>query len=172
MAPKRPRHAEVIRMAVLCAAVSLLSYFAGSAFTANFHGASASMGGLWSLISAMVVLQASPGTTSSSAWLRVLGTLIGAIIAAAYLSVRPFGVVAMAVCVGLTVLLCQEAGIPDHARLAAITVALIMVISSIHPTIPPVINSALRFGESCIGTVIAVAAGAIWPHRVSSGETG
>jgi uncharacterized membrane protein YccC len=141
----------------------LASYACGSYFTGLFHGASARIGGLWSMVSGIVVLQATRRTTWSSAWLRVLGTLIGSVIGAVYLSLLPFSAIGMAVCIFGTVLLCHAARIPDHARLAALTVAVIIVLSSINQALSPILNAALRFAESCIGTALAVLAVLMWP---------
>jgi uncharacterized membrane protein YccC len=146
------------------ALVSLASYLCGFYFTSLFHRPSAQMGGLWALISGIIVLQSTWGSTLSSAWLRVIGTLIGSIISAAYLSLLPFNAFGMAACIFATVLVCYAAGIPDSVRLAAVTVALIMVISSIDSTVSPITNAALRFGESCLGTAMAVLAVEIWPQ--------
>jgi uncharacterized membrane protein YccC len=138
--------------------VALASYACGSYVTGLFHGASARLGGLWSLVSGVVVLQATRGTTMSSAWLRVLGTFVGSVIGAAYLSVLPFSTVGMGACIFGTVLLCHVARIPDHARLASLTVAVVMVLASTNPGSSPVLGGALRFVESCIGTALAVLA--------------
>jgi len=62
----------------------------------------------------------------------------------------------MAVSVGVTVLLCRVIGVPDNGRLAAITVAIVMVVSNNDPTSSPISNAALRFIESCFGAGIAV----------------
>lgn len=115
------------------------------------------------MVSAIVVLQATTRDTWKSAVLRILGTLIGATVAGFYLCFFFFNVVGMAISVGLTVLLCQMVEVPDHGRLAAITVALIMVISSGNPELSPLANSALRFIESAIGAGIAVLAVLLWP---------
>jgi uncharacterized membrane protein YgaE (UPF0421/DUF939 family) len=93
------------------------------------------LGGLWALISGIVVLQATRRETWASAWLRVLGTFVGAVISSIYLPFLPFNPLGMALTVGVTVLLCQTIGTPDHARLAAFTVAVIMVISTLHPEV-------------------------------------
>ena len=154
---------DAARVATQSALVSLVSYWCGFYFTSFFHGALASIGGLWSVISGLVVLQATRRNTWSSAWLRILGTLVGAIVSAAYLSWLPFTALGMAASILVTVLLCHAARIPDHARLAAITVAVIMVLSSLNPTLSPILSAALRFTESCIGTAIAVLAVVIWP---------
>ena len=115
------------------------------------------------MVSGIVVLQATRRTTWSSAWLRVLGTLIGSIIGAVYLLLLPFSAIGMAVCIFGTVLLCHAARIPDHARLAALTVAVIIVLSSVNQALSPILNAALRFAESCIGTALAVLAVLMWP---------
>ena len=153
---------DAARVALQSALASLVSYWCGFYFTSFFHGASASLGGLWSLISGLVVLQATRRNTWSSAWLRILGTLVGAIISAAYLSLLPFTALGMAASMLVTILLCHAARIPDHARLAALTVAVIMVLSSENPTLNPVLSAALRFTESCIGTAIAVLTVVMW----------
>jgi uncharacterized membrane protein YccC len=150
--------------ALQIALVSLASYLCGFYFSSLFHLPSAGMGGLWALISAVVVLQSTWRSTLSSAWLRVLGTLIGSIISAAYLSLLPFNPFGMAACIFATVLVCHAAGMPDPARLAAITVALIMVVSSVDSTVSPVTNAALRFSESCLGIAMAVLAVEVWPR--------
>jgi hypothetical protein len=57
----------------------------------------------------------------------------------------------------------QMVGVPDHGRLAAITVALVMVISSGNSELSPFANAALRFIESVIGAGKAVLAVLLWP---------
>lgn len=142
------------RTAIVC----LAAYMAGASFTALFHAGSAILGGVWSVVSAIVVLQATLEDTRGSALLRVLGTLIGAVVAALYLALFRFDPVGMAVCVGLTVLLCQVCGVPDHARLAAVTVVIVLAVSVAYPDVRPALNALLRFVESCIGAGIATLA--------------
>lgn len=148
---------SALRVAAENALVSLLAYLGGFYVTALLGGGSSTIGALWAVISGLVVLQTTRQDTLASAGLRILGTLIGAIVSAVYLSLLPFNAVGMAASVGATVLLCQGLRVPDHARLASITVAVIMVISARNPGLDPKLNAALRFIESCIGAGIAVA---------------
>src|SRR5215468_2186981 len=127
------------------------------------HGRSSSIGVLWSVVTGMVVLQATTHDAWQSALLRVLGTLIGATIGDLYLQFFPFSILGMAASVGLTVLLSQVLNVPDHGRLAAITVALVIVISNGDPELSPFINVALRFIESAIGPGLAVLTVLLWP---------
>jgi uncharacterized membrane protein YccC len=164
---------DACRDSIQIGLVSLLSYLAGFHFTALFHGASAGIGGLWSAISGIVVLQGTRRDTWSSASLRIGGTAIGSAVGAAYLSVMPFSAVGMAASMFVTAMVCHGVRIADHARLAAITVAVIMVTASLNPTINPAQNAALRFSESCIGTTLAVLAVFVWPgsrSRLRSGS--
>lgn len=154
-----------MRMAVLSAVVSGLAFVGGSRFTALFQGASALLGGLWSMISSLVVLQSSRRHTISSSLRRILGTLIGAVLSGLYLSVLPFSIWGMLACVGVTVLIGEAAGAPDHARLAAITVVIVMGTAAANPAMPPVVDATLRFTEACIGTAVAIAAVFLWPER-------
>ncbi|MGA7576525.1 MAG: hypothetical protein ACLQUW_02210 [Desulfobaccales bacterium] len=68
--------------------------------------------------------------------------------------------------IGVVILLCQVLGLADHARLASIVVAVIMVFSSFHQEVSPLLNASLRFVESFIGTSLAVAAVLLWPQPV------
>jgi len=159
---------DSLRIATQITLVALASYWIGIHFTGLFHSDSAIIGGLWSTISGIVVLQATQRDTWSSAWLRILGTFIGAVISATYLSMLPFSPAGIATTIFVTVLLCHAARIPDHARLASITVAVIMVAASMNPNLNPLQNAGLRFIESCIGTTMAILAILVWPEPKAS----
>ena len=143
------------RVAAQLALVTMSSYVCGVYFTGFFHTASAGTGGLWAVMSGNVVLQATRRQTWSAAWLQLLGTFVGSIVSAGYLMVLPYSEVGMAACIFATVLLCHASRIPEHARLAALAVGVVMVVSGLHPTLHPIVNSVLRFSEACIGTAMA-----------------
>jgi uncharacterized membrane protein YccC len=155
-----------VHIAVQYALVSLLAYVIASYATVSLQGTAdlASIGALWAMISGIVVMQETRKSTLNSAWLRILGSLAGAIISAIYLLVFPFNPVGMAILIGITVLLCQGIGIPGHARLAALTVAVVLVVSGLNPEISPLVNAATRFIEVIIGSVVAVAVVWVWPY--------
>jgi uncharacterized membrane protein YccC len=92
----------------------------------------------------------------------MLGTLIGAAVSAAYLSFLPFDAFGIVVCILATVLLCHAAGIPDPARLAAITVARVMAISNLDQAVLPITSALLRFTESLLGAAMALLAVRFW----------
>lgn len=138
------------------ALITLLSYYLGARFTAVFHGASAQLGGLWSVISGLVVLQSTIHETLKSSLLRMIGTLIGALICALYLWLFGFSIPGMALCAGLTLSICYLLDIFEYARLAAATVVVIAIVSNRSPEISPFLNSFLRFSEATIGVGICI----------------
>ena len=168
MAAKPPQpmsSAERLRTPAEIAIAALLAYLLGFWFTSLFPGYLPKIGGLWSAISAIVVTQATRRETTSSASLRVLGSAIGALTSAVYLSLLPFHPLGMALAIFATVVLCSAARIPSHGRLAAITVLVVMVTASLDPKLSPGVNALLRFAESCIGTGVAVAGVLLWPEK-------
>ena len=165
MARPRLLNRDDVVVALRTAVVCLAAYVAGRGFTSLFHAGSAILGGVWSVVSGIVVLQATLEDTRGSAALRVLGTFIGAAISAVYLVLLPFSAIGMAACVGVTVLFCLAVGVPDHARLAAVTVVIILAVSVAAPSLSPVTNAVLRFLESCIGAGIAMLAVLLLPRR-------
>ena len=161
---------ERIRIPLEIALSALLAYLVGFWFTGFFPGYLPKIGALWSAISAIVVTQLTSRETVSSATLRILGSAIGATISAITLSLLPFHPLAMASAIFVTVLICHQLNLPGHARLASITVIVVMVTASLDPRLNPGLNALLRFIESCLGTAIAmftVWASTVWPkvHR-------
>lgn len=154
---------ERLRIPAEIAVAALVAYVLGFWFTGLFPGYLPKIGGLWSAISAIVVTQASRRETTSSASLRILGSAIGAITSAVYLTLLPFHPLGMALAIFATVLLCSAVNIPSHGRLAAITVIVVMVTGSLDPKLSPGLNALLRFIESSIGTGVAVLGVRLWP---------
>lgn len=148
------------RMTLVIAAegvlITLLAYYLGSRFTAIFHGPSAEVGGVWSVISGLVVLQSTIRETLKSSLLRSIGTFIGALIAGLYLTLFGFSMVGMALCAGLTLAICYLVDIFEYARLAAATVVIIAALSQSSPGVPPLLNAFLRFVESSIGVGVCI----------------
>jgi uncharacterized membrane protein YccC len=155
--------AERLRIPAEIAVAALVAYLIGFWFTGLFPGYLPKIGGLWSAISAIVVTQATRRETTSSASQRILGSAIGAITSAVYLTLLPFHPLGMALAIFATVLLCTAVHIPSHARLAAITVIVVMVTGSLDPKLSQGLNALLRFIESCIGTGVAVLGVRLWP---------
>jgi uncharacterized membrane protein YccC len=162
-----------LRIPAQIALATLAAYLAGFYFTSFFPGYLPKIGGLWSAISAIVVTQLSRKEALSSASLRVTGSAIGALTSAVYLSFLPFHPLGMAAAIFATVLICTAVQIPNHGRLAAITVIVVMVTASLDASLNPLLNALLRLIESCIGTAMALLVVLLWPgHDPSAAHSG
>ena len=154
-------------ISVQIALVALLAYWIGLRFTALFPGYFPKIGGLWSAISAVIVVQVSKKDTADSAWLRVIGTALGAAISALYLSLFPFHAVGMGASIFFSSLICTSLNMNSWMRLSAITVLVVMVTASLNPALNPALNALLRFCESCIGSAVAVILISLWPKALA-----
>ena len=149
------------------ALAALVAYLIGFQFTSLFPDYLPKIGGLWSALSAVVVTQLTRKEAASSASLRILGSAIGALISGLFLCLHPFDPFAMALAIFTTVLICSAFHVPSHARLAAITVIVVMVTASLDEKLNPLLNALLRFLESCIGAGVALLAVWLWPSSGS-----
>lgn len=150
----------------------LLSYWLGSFLTFHIHEKTAYIGAMLACTSAIVVLQKEDLKGSFRiAWLRVVGTFIGAVMAICYLLLFPFSVVGMVVAVFVLDLICMMLGVPDNGKMAAITLVIILIVSMYSTNLSPILNGTLRFLESAIGTSIGLLM--VWllryvdEHRIS-----
>ena len=159
------REREAVSVAFQYGFVSFLSFLIAFTLSVHFSGAgdTAAIGAMWAMISGIVVMQETRKSTLDTAWMRIVGSLAGAVISALYLLVFPFSPLGMAVLIGITVLICGLLGIPGHARLAALTVGAVMVILWVDPGINPVANAATRFPDVIVGSSIAVGVAWVWP---------
>lgn len=139
-----------------CAAV-LLSYFFGFYVTRHFHEESGGIGAVLACTSAIVVLQENDLKNSlHNAWLRVLGTFIGAFIAWVYLLFYSFSITGMIVAVFVLEIICMLLKVPDNGKMATITLTVVLVISQQYPEMPPWENGLLRFSEAAVGAGIGI----------------
>ena len=164
---RRQLSRKELLFSVQIALVALLAYWLGLHFTALFPGYFPKIGGLWSAISAVIVVQVSKKDTSDSAWLRVVGTALGAAISALYLSLFPFHAVGMGASIFFSSLICTSLNMNSWMRLSAITVLVVMVTASLNPALNPALNALLRFCESCIGSAVAVILISLWPKALA-----
>lgn len=144
-------------MAIAKSIAVLLSYLIGFYLTGSFHNESRYFGAMLAAIASVVALQADIKTSIKQGWLRVLGTLIGAVIATGYLLIFPFSVAGLIATIFMLEIICMMLSIPDNGKMATIALIVIMLISEKNPDIPPIVNSSLRFLETVVGVAIGIA---------------
>lgn len=150
---------SLIQVLLRCVGI-VLSYSVGAHLTGQFH-ASSYMGAMLACTSTIVVMQAEDVRDSiHRGWLRVVGTLIGAIIATTYLQFYPFTLHGLAISFCILEVICMAMRVPDGGTVAAMTLIIISIISQEIPDLPPLKNGVLRFVEGTIGVFIGV--GELW----------
>ena len=137
--------------------VAVAAYLLGYYFTAMFHLGTAEIGGMWSVISGVFVMADKESLTFNFARMRIRASIIGCLVSGVYLYFFTFAVVGFAICIAIGVLLCHILRIWDHVRTTSITISVVMIVSVVNNDISPIMNAALRFAESVIGALVAVA---------------
>lgn len=132
------------------------AFLFGYNFTALFHEPTSLVGGLWAVISAIIVLEATNKETFSSAKNRIVGTLIGALVSGFYLFFFQFTIIGFLITIGVGVLLCLLLKLHASIKLTTITISVIVIVSAISKDLHPLTNAGLRFVESAIGTATAI----------------
>jgi len=150
--------------------IAFVAFLAGYNFTALFNEGTSQEGGLWSVVSGVMVIEGKWAETWYSAKFRIIGSFIGATIGGLYLYFFHFSAIGLAICIGSGVFVCHIIGIKKFIKLTSITISVIMIISVLNKDIEPFMNAALRFGESVIGTAVAVIVAYV-SHRIYSDDS-
>lgn len=146
------------------------SYLCGFYFTQMIHEPTSLVGGLWAAISGIIVFENTAPDTLHSAKIRIIGSLTGAIVSGIYLFFFPFTILGFSICIALGVLLCFLFEIQHSIKLTAITISVILIVSTVEKELDPMLNAGLRFFESAIGTSLAllVAYGAYFLNKAKN----
>lgn len=148
---------ESIRLAIKTGLAAVLSFY-----LARFLGLPESYS---AAISAIIVMYSDVTKTLQAGGYRLIGTALGACIGGVFAAFFGRQIWAFGVAVTLTVLICGLLGITDAARLAAVTVAILMLINT---AINPWKAALHRFLEVSFGIVITILISElIWPAQKS-----
>jgi uncharacterized membrane protein YccC len=108
--------------------------------------------GYWGAISAIIVLQSNMGATVTASRDRILGTLIGTVLGFSFslFGVLPWNYV---LAILAAVIVCGLLGLRSSARLAGVTITIIMLV---HTAGPRWDLALVRVGEVMLGIVVAL----------------
>jgi uncharacterized membrane protein YccC len=133
----------------------LISFILGSLISVHLGAGSPMVGGLWAMISTVIIEHVNYKEMLKNAKVRLLGTLVGALISWLGFSLMGYHYSAFFVCMLLSVILCSALKIPVY-RLCCITVAIIFAVSQVGAYVKPWVNSEARFLESLLGIAVAL----------------
>lgn len=109
--------------------------------------------GYWAVMSSIIVMQSSVQETISASLTRLIGTAIGAIIGGLFLALYGVHVWVFGIAVMIVVSICMFLNLKQSYRLAAVTVAIILLVN--HPE-SPWMTALHRFLEVSLGVVVAL----------------
>ena len=146
---------------MLCLA---LSYFFGYYLSVMLHQpqTAALIGGLWAMISTVIVFDNNAQTLYENIHIRMVGTFVG--VCCACIIFYCLGLVfwTFLLAIFLTMMLSLIFNLPAF-RLACLSVSLIYVLSIVNPSTGVLTNGGLRFIESVVGAWVPWVLG--WPFR-------
>lgn len=137
-------------------AIVVSSFLGGFYFTSLLHQPTSLVGGLWAVISAIVVLEASHEKTYNLAKTRLIGSLLGAVLSGIYLYFFPFSIIGLTATIAVGVILCYVLRLEEALKLTGVTITVIIIVSTLEHSLHPFLNAGLRFVECVIGTAAAV----------------
>jgi len=157
-----------LRLAVKAGAAASLALFFGVGFSQVMDRPDYLVGGLWTVLTAIVVVQAYLGGTYLAAVVRFLGTLVGAIMGGLCTSLLGANAVSLGVSVFFTIIICSLLGLKESVRIASMTVAVVMVLWGLRPLTSPWLFGFYRFLDSCLGILVAVVVvHTLWPAQAT-----
>jgi len=138
------------------AIVGLVSYSLGARFGSMIHQSSVQIGGLWCLISALVVLQSLFQQARQIGLIRITGSFIGALISGVVCQIWGYGYWQLLVVIFISIYLMDLLSEEKAARLSSATAGVIVVIGMMHPNEAAWFNALARFVESLMGVSVAM----------------
>ncbi len=156
-------------LALEAAVVGLSSYGVGIAFGSLIHQPAIRIGGLWTMVSALVVLQALAKESQEAAMIRVVGSFFGALISGIVCSVWGYGYWQLFVVIFISIYLMSVVLDERAVRLSSITGAVIVIIGIMKPEQTAWLNAMARFLESVLGVSIALVIVLLsrrWRHQI------
>ncbi len=124
------------------------------------------LGGLWCVISSIIVLQENLGGTYKAIWNRLLGVIIGSLCGAFFAAHIGSSVEMLGLAILTTVVLCSLLGLQDSYRIASLSVAVVIIPWEFHPVVGPWTSAFFRFLDTCLGFVVAIVmTHLLWPSQ-------
>ena len=147
---------HTIFFAASVAFFSWLSFFIGETIDKYTGQSNIFLGGIWAMISTVVVFQAIYDDTLSAGSSRILGSFLGAVVSVINCSIFGYSIIGMISSIFLSILIIKLIKKPDTIRITAATSGIICAFGLYMPQNPVWENGLLRFGTAAIGALLAI----------------
>lgn len=122
--------------------------------------------GLWCVVAAIVVMQPYVGGTYKAIINRVLGVLIGSVIGVLFVYFLGPNFLSLALAIFVTIIFSSFLQLKEGHRIAALSVAVIIIPSMVHPELNSLEFTFFRFLDTCLGILVAVVVTlTVWPSQ-------
>jgi uncharacterized membrane protein YccC len=164
MAPKPRLSQAEVRVAVLDCGIlgvaCLVTYWLTTHLLSHVYAVSRAddlLGGMWAVIATVFVLRDSYQRSVAAAVSRIAATAVNFALCLIYLIFLPFHVWGLALLIGVSALAITLLGRPDDAITAAITTAVVLVVTAVSPQ-HAWQQPILRFADTIIGVAVGITA--------------
>lgn len=155
-----------LRIAVKTGIAASCSYFVAKWYSQFFSRPDILASGIWCVVTTIVIMQANIGGTYKAAGTRFLGVFIGSLMGGLLTSNFGQATFTLGASVTATILLCSLFQLKDAYRIAALTVAIIMVSTAVHPETSPWTICFFRSLDSAVGIIIGIViTHVVWPEQ-------
>lgn len=155
-----------IKIAIKIALTAILSLFLSFQMDKIIPHPDPVVGGLWCVISSIIVLQENLGGTYRAIWNRLLGVIIGSICGAIFAAHIGSDLGMLGLAILTAIFLCSALGLQESYRIASLSVAVVMIPWELHPVVNPWISAIFRFLDTCLGFFVAVVMShLLWPSQ-------
>jgi uncharacterized membrane protein YccC len=117
---------------------------------------------IWAPVTAIVIMNAHIGDALRDGGIRLVGTAVGVVIAALFVSITGAHIWTLGIAVAVAATLCVLCGLQDAVRVSTVAAAIVVLADSTQPWS----IAASRFLANSVGIIVAVLVGAtLWPTR-------
>lgn len=158
-----------LKTAIKMGITAMLSLYIGLHFTNLIERPDPLASALWCVIASIVVLQTNIGGTYQAIFNRLIGVFIGSVTGALFASLLGLEAISLGFAIVVTIILCSMGHLTDSYRIAALSVAAVMIPWNLHPLISPWVFAFFRFIDTFMGVMIAMAVvHSIWPSEATT----
>lgn len=156
------------RVAIKTAIAGALGWLLGSHLSLFMDRPDTLVSGLWTTMTAIIVLQAHLGGTYQAALYRLLGVFVGSVMGGICTTLLGSNPISLGISIFATIIICSSFNIKESVRIASLSVTVVMVLWGLNHSVSPWTFAFFRFLDSAIGVAVAlVVAHAIWPFQAT-----
>ena len=142
--------------ALVVAFFSWLAFYLGEHMETWLRQSEAIVGGIWSMITTIMVFQAIYDNTIQAGYQRILGAFVGALISVVICTLFGYGVLQMIGSIFLSRFAIKIIKIEQAVRISAATAGVITAHGLSIPEITPWVAGIIRFFTTVIGALLAI----------------